>query len=91
MQPLIEARGLVKQFGTLTAVDGISMTVPQGEVLGFLGPNGAGKTTTMKMLTGFLAPSAGEASICGELVTTGDAAVRNYDAGGPCDYLNLFW
>ena len=76
MQPLLEATGLVKRFGELTAVDGISLTVPQGEVLGFLGPNGAGKTTTMKMLTGFLAPSEGEAKICGELVTTGTASVR---------------
>ncbi len=76
MQPLIEAKGLVKCFGDLRAVDGISLSVPQGEVLGFLGPNGAGKTTTMKMLTGFLAPSEGEASICGELVTTGTASVR---------------
>lgn len=76
MQPLIEAKGLVKCFGDLTAVNDISLSVPQGEVLGFLGPNGAGKTTTMKMLTGFLAPSAGEANICGELVTTGIASVR---------------
>ena len=76
MQPLLEAKGLVKRFGALTAVDGISLSVPQGEVLGFLGPNGAGKTTTMKMLTGFLAPNEGEASICGELVTSGIASVR---------------
>ena len=76
MQPLLEAKGLVKRFGALTAVNGISLSVPQGEVLGFLGPNGAGKTTTMKMLTGFLAPTEGEASICGELVTTGIASVR---------------
>ncbi len=76
MPVLIEAKGLVKHFGELTAVDGISLSVPQGEVLGFLGPNGAGKTTTMKMLAGFLAPSEGEASICGELVTTGTASVR---------------
>ena len=76
MSPLLEANGLVKHFGALKAVDGISLAVPEGEVLGFLGPNGAGKTTTMKMLTGFLAPSAGQASICGELVTTGTASVR---------------
>jgi ABC-2 type transport system ATP-binding protein len=62
---LIEAKELRKSFGDLKAVDGISLTVPRGEVLGFLGPNGAGKSTTMKMLTGFLEPDAGRASIAG--------------------------
>ena len=56
MTALIEAKELRKSFGDLKAVDGISLTVPRGEVLGFLGPNGAGKSTTMKMLTGFLEP-----------------------------------
>ena len=62
---MLEIRHLVKRFGPLTAVDDVSFTVPKGEVLGFLGPNGAGKSTTMKMITGFLAPSAGTAVICG--------------------------
>jgi ABC-2 type transport system ATP-binding protein len=62
---MLEIRHLVKSFGPLTAVDDVSFTVPQGEVLGFLGPNGAGKSTTMKMITGFLAPTAGTAIICG--------------------------
>lgn len=62
---MIEVQGLVKSFGTLRAVDGISFSVPQGQVLGFLGPNGAGKSTTMKMLTGFIEPTAGSASIGG--------------------------
>lgn len=65
MTALLEARNLVKSFGHLKAVDGISFTVNRGEVMGFLGPNGAGKSTTMKMLTGFLEPSAGAASIAG--------------------------
>ena len=56
---------LSKKFGALVAVDDVSFTVPAGEVLGFLGPNGAGKSTTMKMITGFLAPSAGTAIVCG--------------------------
>lgn len=56
---MIEIRDLVKKFGPFTAVDGISLTVGKGEVLGFLGPNGAGKSTTMKMLTGFLTPTSG--------------------------------
>ena len=59
MTALIEAKELRKSFGDLKAVDGISLTVPRGEVLGFLGPNGAGKSTTMKMLTGFLEPDSG--------------------------------
>src|SRR5690606_19936430 len=65
MTVLIEAVGLQKQFGDIKAVDGISLKVTKGEVLGFLGPNGAGKSTTMKMITGFLEPDAGKASICG--------------------------
>jgi ABC-2 type transport system ATP-binding protein len=65
MTVLIEAVGLHKRFGDIKAVDGISLKVVKGEVLGFLGPNGAGKSTTMKMITGFLEPDAGKASICG--------------------------
>jgi ABC-2 type transport system ATP-binding protein len=62
---LVEARGLVKRFGSLTAVDGISFSVERGEVVGFLGPNGAGKSTAMKIISGFLAPTAGQAAIAG--------------------------
>jgi ABC-2 type transport system ATP-binding protein len=65
MTVLIEAVGLHKRFGDIKAVDGISLKVVKGEVLGFLGPNGAGKSTTMKMITGFLEPDTGKASICG--------------------------
>jgi ABC-2 type transport system ATP-binding protein len=65
MAVLIEAVGLHKRFGDIKAVDGISLKVAKGEVLGFLGPNGAGKSTTMKMITGFLEPDAGLASACG--------------------------
>jgi ABC-2 type transport system ATP-binding protein len=62
---MLEIRHLVKFFGLLAAVDDVSFAVPPGEVLGFLGPNGAGKSTTMKMITGFLPPSAGTAIVCG--------------------------
>ena len=62
---MIEIKNLTKRFAQYTAVDGLSFTVRQGEVLGFLGPNGAGKSTTMKMLTGFLAPTSGTASVLG--------------------------
>jgi len=65
MAVLIEASGLEKRFGDIVAVNGISLRVQQGEVLGFLGPNGAGKSTTMKMLAGFLEPDAGSARIAG--------------------------
>ncbi len=65
MTEMIAIRNLTKRFGPITAVDDVSFSVGQGEVLGFLGPNGAGKSTTMKMLAGFLAPSAGTASVCG--------------------------
>ena len=65
MAALIEAQGLVKSFGTLRAVDGITLNVARGEVLGFLGPNGAGKSTTMRLITGFLEPDAGRARIAG--------------------------
>jgi ABC-2 type transport system ATP-binding protein len=62
---MIEVRNLKKLFGPKTAVDGVSLTVEKGEVLGFLGPNGAGKSTTMRMITGFMPPSDGEVRIGG--------------------------
>jgi ABC-2 type transport system ATP-binding protein len=61
----IYASGLSRRFGNHVAVNGITLELRRGEVLGFLGPNGAGKTTTMQMLTGNLAPTAGTISICG--------------------------
>jgi ABC-2 type transport system ATP-binding protein len=62
---LVEARNLVKRFGSLTAVDHISFAVERGEVVGFLGPNGAGKSTAMKIISGFMEPTSGHASIHG--------------------------
>ena len=62
---MIEARGLSKYYGPFVAVQDVTFTVPVGQVAAFLGPNGAGKSTTMKLLTGFLAPSVGEAKIGG--------------------------
>jgi len=65
MTNAIEISGLTKRFGPILAVDHVSFSVTQGEVLGFLGPNGAGKSTSMKMITGFLRPDAGRSQICG--------------------------
>lgn len=65
MSLMIEAQNLTRFYADLKAVDGVSFKVNKGEVLGFLGPNGAGKSTTMKMLTCFLAPSSGTATIAG--------------------------
>lgn len=62
---MVEARGLGKDYGSHRAVGNVSFSVKRGEVVGFLGPNGAGKSTTMKMLTGYLAPSRGNAFIGG--------------------------
>jgi len=62
---MIKVRNLKKAFGPKVAVNDVSFTVEKGEVLGFLGPNGAGKSTTMRMITGFIPPTAGEVSIGG--------------------------
>jgi len=62
---LIEVQGLVKHFGAIKAVDGISFEVRRGDILGFLGPNGAGKTTAMRMITGFLEPDLGTIRVAG--------------------------
>jgi len=61
----IDVHGLTKRFGRTTAVDGVDIAVPQGEVWGFLGPNGSGKTTTIRMLCGLLKPDAGEGTCLG--------------------------
>ena len=72
----IEASGLVRRFGDLTAVDGVDLEVADGEIFGFLGPNGAGKSTTVRMLTTLLAPSAGSARVAGYDVVTEAGLVR---------------
>lgn len=76
MAALIEIERLTKRFGAFTAVDDVSFTVDRGEVVGFLGPNGAGKSTTMKMLAGFVTPSAGTARICGQDVIEAPVAAK---------------
>ncbi len=64
-EAMIQAQGLSKYYGGFAAVEDVSFEVPRGQVVAFLGPNGAGKSTTMKILTGYLAPSAGKAFIAG--------------------------
>ena len=92
MPPLIEINGLTRRFGRHVAVDNVSFTVERGEVLGFLGPNGAGKTTTMRMLAGFVVPSAGRARIAGHDVTTDGVRARaalGYLAEGAPSYADM--
>lgn len=66
MNAVIETRGLVKRFGRTVALDGLDLTVRQGQVHGFLGPNGAGKTTTLRILLGLLRHDAGTVSVLGQ-------------------------
>ena len=73
---MIEVKGLVKTYGTKRAVDGVTFTVKRGDILGFLGPNGAGKSTTMKMITGFLRPDSGVATVDGIDVTADPVGVK---------------
>ncbi len=72
----VEVKNLKKHFGSIEAVRGISFKLSKGEVLGFLGPNGAGKSTTMRMITGFIPPSAGTARVGGYDVTTNPIKVK---------------
>lgn len=73
---MIKIDNLVKSFGAKRAVDGVSFTVERGEVLGFLGPNGAGKSTTMRMITGFMPPTAGKVSVGGHDVMESPLAAK---------------
>jgi ABC-2 type transport system ATP-binding protein len=73
---MIKTQNLTKKYQWLVAVDDLTFSVEPGEVLGFLGPNGAGKTTTMRMIAGFIAPTAGSASICGHDVASEPLAAK---------------
>jgi ABC-2 type transport system ATP-binding protein len=76
--PAMEVEDLVKSYGEVDAVRGVSFTVPPGEVFGFLGPNGAGKSTTINMLCTLAKPTSGEARVCGFDVVTQREAVRRH-------------
>ena len=89
MESMVELDHLSKHFGPVIAVDDISLTVKKGEVLGFLGPNGAGKSTTMRMVAGFLTPTAGTVTVCGHDVESNPVAVKSvigYMAEGSPSY-----
>src|SRR2546425_992658 len=78
MNPAVEVRGLTRRFGDFVAVNDLTFDVSKGEIFGFLGPNGAGKTTTIRMLTGLLAPTAGEGRVAGlDIRTEAEAIKRN--------------
>lgn len=76
IKPMIKVSNLTKYFDTHMAVEDISFSVGKGEILGFLGPNGAGKSTTMRMITGFLPPTRGTASIGGSDIISDSIAAR---------------
>jgi len=73
---MIEVKDLTKKFGDATALDSVSFSVQKGEVLGFLGPNGAGKSTTMKIITAFIAPTAGAVAVDGMDVADNSLEIR---------------
>ncbi len=73
---MIEANHLVKWYGPTRAVDDLSLSIPSGQIVGFLGPNGAGKSTTLRILTGYVPPTSGTASIAGHNVLTDSEAAR---------------
>jgi ABC-2 type transport system ATP-binding protein len=74
---MITTKNLSKRYGDKLAVDDLTFTVAPGEVLGFLGANGAGKTTTMRMIAGFIAPSAGQVSVCGHDIERAPVAAKS--------------
>jgi ABC-2 type transport system ATP-binding protein len=76
MSTILECHALAKRFGDLTAVDGVSFHIDEGETYGLLGPNGAGKTTTISMAVGLLDADAGDVSLEGNRITTGAVAAR---------------
>jgi ribosome-dependent ATPase len=76
-EPVIVANNLTCRFGDFTAVDRVSFTIRKGEIFGFVGSNGSGKTTTMKMLTGLLPPTEGDALIFGQILQAGDLEARS--------------
>jgi ABC-2 type transport system ATP-binding protein len=75
--PAVEARDLTKRFGTVTAVDRLTLSIPPGEIFGLVGPDGAGKTTTLRLLTGVMQPTTGSVSVLDQDITRDPEAVRH--------------
>jgi len=101
MANIIEIQGLTKQYGELTALNDLNLTIEEGEVFGFIGPNGAGKTTTMRILTTLLKPTSGKAWVAGHSVADDPRGVRRaigympdffgvYDDMKVWEYLDFF-
>ena len=81
METILELNNLTKSVGKRRIIDGISLKINSGEVVGFLGPNGSGKTTTIKLITGLLFPDSGDVKICGyDLKSNFEEAVANLGA-----------
>src|SRR5271167_1199872 len=74
---MITTKHLSKRYGEILAVDDLTFNVSPGEVLGFLGANGAGKSTTMRMIAGFIAPSAGQVTVCGHDIERAPVAAQS--------------
>ena len=89
MEDMISCRNLTRRYGDFTAVDHLNLEVAPGAICAFLGPNGAGKSTTVKMMTGLLAPTEGEAIVCGRNVAADPLAVKRIIGVLPED-LGLF-
>ncbi|MBA3945436.1 MAG: ABC transporter ATP-binding protein [Herpetosiphonaceae bacterium] len=101
MPPIIETRDLTKRYGTVVALDRLNLLIPAGAIYGFIGPNGAGKTTTMRILTGLLAATSGQALVAGHDVAREPMRVRRlvgwmpdsfgvYDNMKVWEYLDFF-
>ncbi|MCK5329821.1 MAG: ATP-binding cassette domain-containing protein, partial [Candidatus Marinimicrobia bacterium] len=92
MSDVIKITKVSKSFGTLKAVNDLSLSVPEGAIFGFLGPNGAGKSTTIRMLLGLIKPDTGKITLLGQSITTGrNSALRKVGAfvEEPDFYINL--
>ena len=78
MEPVLQTYGLTKRYGSHTALDGLTLQLPQGKIIGLLGPNGSGKTTLLKICAGVLTPTVGQVGICGQPVGVGTKSMVSY-------------